>query len=154
MTSTLIFMSYVTSNRNKIFLINEFRHHFNFNIRIRIFIKIFKFSRRVFETNDFFEIFFLFISLFIEINDIVLIFDNHFFFKTFYVMINFFSLTIKILTINFFFQYHFVYESIFFQHDLNSNFFKSRTNFNQSNCLYFRCRFNVKKKRLVYEKLV
>ena len=48
----------------------------NINIRIRIFIKIFKFNRRVFETNDFFETFFLFISLFIEINDIVLMFDN------------------------------------------------------------------------------
>ena len=51
------------------------------NTRTRIFVKIFRFSRRALETNDFFETSFSSTSLFIEINDIVLIFDNQFFFQ-------------------------------------------------------------------------
>ena len=66
----------VFKNKRKIF------NRVSINIRIRIFVKIFKFNRRIFETNDFFETFFSFILLFIEVNDIVLIFDNQFFFQS------------------------------------------------------------------------
>ena len=65
----------VFKNKRKIF------NHDNVNIRVRIFIKIFKFNRRVLEIEEIFEVFSKSFTLFIEIKNNVLIFNNQFSFQ-------------------------------------------------------------------------